>query len=746
MYTHLTQFTTCCWKYWDISAPFTLFERKEADRTNANFIGWWGPAKGVPLLVFVVTDVPFSEVTTSAVKKAQEYLQTRLKGIFRALHLTPASQDYGGSSSASVDVKSLFLLPSTTQPILHIIPLDTTEICKENIYHHHDPPSLTDLLNQIKVDSVSSTLPQEYRGGLLKSFVNGWSKNATTRHPLHKKINDAKSIPLPLPIHFATAAVPLLHFLFNQRMEENGSNFREILASQYPSTKGMIQQIEVILRKKIKENIEIERVFSKNHCHNVMQSCNEFYLQDSPTYYPEKYHRWKRDSALQQYNALARGVCKDDYADILERECDSVWKKDRQSCECHSLTDRCCRLKIGHESSYSQKKDDRSNLVDSAKHSSGLTLFHACTCGRTQKLRDDPFDILEANFTFYDQFTCCRGKDMSFLDIKQSKLGIYQRLVLKCDGPSSTDDAALLLLGPHFFYKNSHGLDKTEGFLNNTNYLIPWSITTVNEIKLHQQEQLTKDARNRAYISHQEEWPVLGDEKPATVAASVSLVGFPALGSTPAAASTPAVITRQLFQHKEVNVKKHQRHNKARDRVRGLVRGYVGAEYECAQGHRFLSCGDGRVCKLGHASHPKEHGNHFIHQDLSIFMTCPFCYSNPTTHTTPVHTHPNEITAQLMRLYFVTPDEDVTVTLEPRIKIHATGMSEPMVDDLGFAEPLSLGRGSAYVLRLPFIYRDREGATLPLASDIERRSQSVVLLKDYLKFHYRRTRKWMDWS
>ncbi|CEG75241.1 hypothetical protein RMATCC62417_10315 [Rhizopus microsporus] len=103
-------------------------------------------------------------------------------------------------------------------------------------------------------------------------------------------MNDAKYVPLPTPIQFASSVVPLLHFLFNQPMRENNENFRDIIIAHYSSTKGMIQQIEVILRKKIKDNIEIERVFSKNYCYNVMQHCQEAYLQDSPPFYPEKYH------------------------------------------------------------------------------------------------------------------------------------------------------------------------------------------------------------------------------------------------------------------------------------------------------------------------------------------------------------------------------------------------------------------------------------------------------------------------
>ncbi|KAG0877994.1 hypothetical protein G6F16_001205 [Rhizopus arrhizus] len=394
MYTHLAQFQSCCWKYWDIPVPNALFEKKEFDRVNPNFLGWWGPAKGVPMLVFVAANIPFPEITSTAIKRMQESLQIRLKSIFRALHLAPLKQEPGNSSHAPVDVKSLFLLPSTSQPIIHIVPSVPQEFDAEQEYIFDQPISISNYLQQSS-NSEPNSSHHEYGDNLLRNFVTIWAKTATSRHPLHKKMNDTKHAPLPTPIQFASAAVPLLYFLFNQPMRENGTDFREIIIAEYSSTKGMIQQIEVILRKKIKDNIEIERVFSKNYCYGVMQNCHETYLQDSPSFYPEKYHIWKRDSVLRQYKSLARGSCKEEYAARLERECDLVWKQDRQSCEHLSLTDRFCRLKIGHEAipPQSQKRDDRTILIETGKHSSGFTFFHACNCGRSQKLRDDPFAI-----------------------------------------------------------------------------------------------------------------------------------------------------------------------------------------------------------------------------------------------------------------------------------------------------------------------------------------------------------------
>ena len=63
IYTHLAQLQSVCWKFWDISVPSTLFERKEIEnrrdreRLNSNLMGWWGPAKGVPVMVFIAADV-----------------------------------------------------------------------------------------------------------------------------------------------------------------------------------------------------------------------------------------------------------------------------------------------------------------------------------------------------------------------------------------------------------------------------------------------------------------------------------------------------------------------------------------------------------------------------------------------------------------------------------------------------------------------------------------------------------------
>ncbi|KAG2237094.1 hypothetical protein INT48_004595 [Thamnidium elegans] len=780
MYTHLAQYQSSCWKYWDIAVPNALFERKELERTNPNLLGWWGPAKGVPMLVFIATNISFTTILPAAIKRMQDTLQLKTKNLFRALHLIPFKPE-GNTPHPPVEVRSLFLLPSSSQPIIHIVPTPPPELTSpksKSPFSFDTPTSISSYLKDLTVtEPASVTLYHEYSDKLLRNFVSNWVKAALTRHPLHHSNSgfrkDTRSCPLPTGIQFVSAAVPFLSFLFNQPITENGVDFKKVIAFNFPSTKGMIQQIEVILRKKIKDNIEIERIFSRTHSISLMEKCIEAYLQDAPPFYTEQYHQWKRNNVMHMYNSLARGPCLEEYAVRLERECDSIWKGGRQSCESVSLTGRACRLKMGHELESPHVKtsrDDRTIAVDNTKHNSGFTFFHACDCGRTQKLRDDPFDIEEANVKFYNKFNCCLGTERAALDIEKSCYGESQHLVLKYEEIPPTD-ASLIYLGPSSVYKNKFGLDKVEGFMNSTNFLIPWAITTVNELKLHQQEAAnsiatattaTAAVETGAKISAEStiknsflrsssvsrvnhdtsEWPVLGKTytlKPSnnTVSTPVvaSLEAFPVLGSKPqpsvTSAASPAkashsaslipthtpVHTRQLFDTRR------KRSNRTRERVYGLIRGYVGAEYECPHGHRFLSCGEGRVCKLGHASHPKEHGNYFVHQDLPIFVICPCTYANnPSGSNT-------EVTAQLLRLYVVTPEEALTISIEPKIK-------KPFISDLGITDSLAYGPGSMYVLRLPFIYRDSQGSPIPVETDIQKRLKSAILLKDCIKFHY----------
>lgn len=61
---------------------------------------------------------------------------------------------------------------------------------------------------------------------------------------------------------------------------------------------------------------------------------------------------------------------------------------------------------------------------------------------------------------------------------------------------------------------------------------------------------------------------------------------------------------------------------------------------------------------------------------------------------------------------------------------------------MGITDSLAFGPSGAYVLRLPFVYRDNHGLPIPVESDVQKRLKSAILLKDCIKFHYQESKNW----
>ncbi|KAI9012557.1 hypothetical protein CLU79DRAFT_770402 [Phycomyces nitens] len=300
IYTHLSQLQSACWKCWDINVPNALFERKEGEyrrereRFYPNLMGWWGPAKGVPMMVFVAAESPIPNIDTTpraglpmAIKRHQETLQVKVKTIFRSMHLIPAAPE-NNNIHPPVEVRSLFALPAT-QSFIHIVPaIPSPERVPESDNFSFDQP--TDLCEWLeksavlneekiqekskdnKVTQSSQAMLEECGDRLLRNFVSHWIKASTTRHPMHaqtshgsRKSHDGKSnhVPLPTALQFASALMPLRTLAYNLSPGQDGQDFKKAVIGQSPGAKGMIQQIEVILRKKTRDVVDIETMFSK---------------------------------------------------------------------------------------------------------------------------------------------------------------------------------------------------------------------------------------------------------------------------------------------------------------------------------------------------------------------------------------------------------------------------------------------------------------------------------------------------
>ncbi|KAI7867169.1 hypothetical protein BDF14DRAFT_1882033 [Spinellus fusiger] len=303
IYTHLAQLQSACWKCWDISVPNALFERREGEfrrereRFYPNLMGWWGPAKGVPLMVFVAAKAPIPNIDTiqranlpMAIKRYQEALQIKIKSLFQSMHLVPAAND-NSSGPHPIEVRSLFALP-TTPSFIHVVPalpmmtkttpayneytfdacvyathtMTSTDVCEEAV---HDEPKDT------KPMQSCQSIVEDCGDKLLRNFVTHWIKATMTRHPMHSHANQSNSrkghdtkngsVPLPNALQFVSVLVPLRSLVYGSSSGFNHKDhdFKKAVMAQSSGAKGMIQQIEVILRKKMKDVVNIEDVFSK---------------------------------------------------------------------------------------------------------------------------------------------------------------------------------------------------------------------------------------------------------------------------------------------------------------------------------------------------------------------------------------------------------------------------------------------------------------------------------------------------
>ena len=105
--------------------------------------------------------------------------------------------------------------------------------------------------------------------------------------------------------------------------------------------------------------------------------------------------------------------------------------------------------------------------TDISGHFSKFTSEHACACGRSRQKREDPFDEMDANYTFY-QMSCCQ-KCISF-KLLDNKLCGFE----------------LLSLGGSESYHKDKGIDQN-GFLKKHSFLLRWDVPiSTNLYSFHQ--------------------------------------------------------------------------------------------------------------------------------------------------------------------------------------------------------------------------------------------------------------------
>uniref|UniRef100_A0A1B0DIS1 Nonsense-mediated mRNA decay factor SMG8 n=1 Tax=Phlebotomus papatasi TaxID=29031 RepID=A0A1B0DIS1_PHLPP len=144
--------------------------------------------------------------------------------------------------------------------------------------------------------------------------------------------------------------------------------------------------------------------------------------------------------------------------------------------------------------------------------------------------------------------------------------------------------------------------------------------------------------------------------------------------------------------------RKRTKHQSADAGVVFQLKIFVGCEYECPRGHRFIMSAPDKILRGGAGSLVKDSGSKVVYNDMPLYFPCP-CRVGKS------------LTAQLMRVHVVTPKAPVNVNLEPRVRIGAKGSGVTFT--AGLPEPAKLSQSAYWILRLPYIYQGDDGPICP---------------------------------
>ncbi|XP_026465083.1 protein SMG8-like [Ctenocephalides felis] len=223
---------------------------------------------------------------------------------------------------------------------------------------------------------------------------------------------------------------------------------------------------------------------------------------------------------------------------------------------------------------------------------------------------------------------------------------------------------SLVCLGASSLYSHNLGLSEAQhpGFIQGTNFLLPWDVTV----------RLETAAANSAMAN----WPYSNDRRKGAGRHGGKHHGSKYYGSQSGS-----------------NVHKGNEF---------IVKIFVGMEYECPRGHRFMMSTSEKILRAT-TGLVKESGSRVAGSDMPLFHECP-CSS------------PKQMfVAQLMRVHVVTPKAPVHVTLDPKVQTASNCSSIPGpifitgVPDGG----ARLSQSAYWVLRLPYVYHADGGRSSP---------------------------------
>nr|SVE71569.1 EOG090X02WG [Daphnia similis]SVE72202.1 EOG090X02WG [Daphnia similis] len=502
--------------------------------------------------------------------------------------------------------------------------------------------------------------------------------------------------------------------------------------------------------------LDVEGQFSEARCLKVLPLALAAYQENLPSHYSSQYHENKKTQAKALLSSHGRGPAVQKFLGRLDTECDRFWRNGRRMCEFPSIIGNPCIQPV-HRVHAEENGDSKLPVLP---HMSGVRYVSACSCGRRQANREDPYDVEYANYGFYrliEEECCGRLRHVTFPIFK----------------PSSD----------HFEPANLKGASKSLHFARDVEKLI----TGTEDLSLGPDENefpaLSVDHLSQvAADDHEESQTSLGKGEATEAVDEDNIMEIAGTHELPAVStwdfstteylpcmvhvnSPPGILPRysswslvclgssSLYSHNaglsdqpgflagsgfllpwDIPVRLQHNESSGLDGRRTHNLGYsgkgkrgkqgqheftvkifIGVEYECPRGHRFMSSSPGRILKATGAGLVKDSAQLITQNDVPLYLPCPCPYNRGG----------KALIAQLMRLHVVTPKAAVHVTIDPKVRPAPPPCPEFVT---GFTEPIQLSPSSYWILRFPYVYED-ENQIYTHPKENARAAQHGYLLK-----------------
>lgn len=471
------------------------------------------------------------------------------------------------------------------------------------------------------------------------------------------------------------------------------------------------------------------------------------YSELLPHHYSKHYHETKVEAALEVFYKYARGPEAQRLEEKLKDNFDTIWMNGRQQCEIPSLRGNPCIMVAKHAS------------TEGTQHLSGVIYVSVCNCGKTQGKREDPYNIRKANFEFYQLMMA------SCTSCEKAESYVFPIFV-----PSSSEFKAAEVTNKNItsmilseYSNKTPNETKTEHQL----HLSASQRTQASECDMSLGGSISDDERTKKKTSKKQQESDDDDdvneivvkigeldvreEKPEAstteylpgmlleTSPSGLLPIFPSWSLMYIASSSfyshntgltesqmPGFLSGTNYllvwevkvrlenaQSWAENYEKNRRSKKSKQTSQQSSSGsfftlkiFVGMEYECGRGHRFMMSSNDKVLRGGSKTSSAGCGSKIVFSDMPLFFPCP-CKNNSV--------------AQLARVHIVTPKAPVNINLNPKIKIRR---DSEMIFTTGWDEPAKLSQSAYWVLRLPYVYQG-EGDPIPSPLEVPATTEAL---------------------